>query len=55
MNLSHLVNRTRSRIEKRRRYNRLVAEINSLTDRDLADFNGDRSEMLHSAYREIYG
>jgi hypothetical protein len=55
MNLSGLVHRTRSRIEKRRRYNQLVAEINSLTERDLADINGNRSEMLHSAYREIYG
>lgn len=42
-------------IAKRRRYNALVAEIQSLTSRDLADFNGNRSEMLYHAYREVYG
>ena len=40
---------------KHRRYRKLVDEISSLTDRDLADFNGNRSEMLHNAYRDVYG
>ncbi|WP_146148840.1 DUF1127 domain-containing protein [Pseudaminobacter soli (ex Li et al. 2025)] len=42
-------------IAKRRRYNALVAEIQSLTSRDLADINGNRSEMLYHAYRQVYG
>lgn len=45
----------RSRIEKRQRYNRLAAEILGMTDRDLADINGNRTDMLLHAYREVYG
>ncbi len=45
----------KNRIAKRARYNRMVNEIRSLTDRDLADFNGDRTEMLHAAYQDVYG
>lgn len=52
---SHLVNRARTKLAKRMEYNRLVAEIQSMSDRDLADINGDRSEMLHHAYRAVYG
>jgi len=52
---SSLVHRTRDRIQKRRRYNQLVAEIESLSDRDLADLNSNRAEMLYHVRREIYG
>jgi Domain of unknown function (DUF1127) len=45
----------KDRIAKRRRYNALVAEIQRLTPRDLADINGSRSEMLYHAYRQVYG
>jgi hypothetical protein len=45
----------KNRIAKRARYNRMVNEIRSLTARDLADFNGDRSEMLRAAYLDVYG
>lgn len=47
--------RLKTRIAKRARYNRMVEEINSLTARDLADFNGDRTDMLRAAYQEVYG
>jgi uncharacterized protein YjiS (DUF1127 family) len=50
-----LINTARDRLAKRQRYNRLVSEIQSLSSRDLADINGNRSEMLHHAYREVYG
>lgn len=43
------------RLAKRARYNRMVDEIKSLTQRDLADFNGNREDMLRSAYIEVYG
>ncbi len=43
------------RIAKRARYSRMVDEIRSLTPRDLADFNGNREEMLRAAYAEVYG
>lgn len=52
---STLVNNARTSLAKRRQYNSLVAEILSLSDRDIADFNGNRSEMLHQAYRKVYG
>ena len=40
---------------RRARYRCLVAEIESLTERDLTDIRGDRSEMLFQAYAEVYG
>lgn len=52
---SSLVHLTRDRIQKRRRYNRLVAEIDLLSERDLADLNSSRGEMLYQIRREIYG
>lgn len=55
MILSNAVNRIRERVEKRRRYNRLIAEIESMTARDLVDINGNRDDMLRGAYREVYG
>jgi hypothetical protein len=45
----------KKRIAKRARYNRMVSEINGLTERDLADFNGDRTEMLRAVYLDVYG
>ena len=55
MLFSNLVRHAKSRIDKRIRYNRLVAEIQSLTHRDLVDIGGDRGEMLRHAYRDVYG
>lgn len=45
----------KTRLAKRARYNRMVDEIKGLTQRDLADFNGNREEMLRAAYSEVYG
>jgi hypothetical protein len=55
MIFSNLVRHAKSRIDKRMRYGRLVAEIQSLTHRDLADMGADRGEMLRHAYLDIYG
>jgi hypothetical protein len=52
---STLMTTARARVEKRRRYNQMVGEIMSMTSRDLADINGNRADMLHHAYREVYG
>nr|WP_145994427.1 DUF1127 domain-containing protein [Mesorhizobium loti] len=51
----NIVSRARDSMAKRKRYNQLVNEIQSLTDRDLADFNGNRAEMLYNVRRQIYG
>jgi hypothetical protein len=45
----------KSRIERRKTYNRRVAEIMDLTTRDLADLRADRSEMLRFLWEETYG
>jgi uncharacterized protein YjiS (DUF1127 family) len=50
-----LVSRARASIAKRKRYNQLVNEINSLSERDLADIRASRSDMLHHAHKQIYG
>lgn len=55
MNLNSLISRAQDRIEKQRRYYRAVAEINSLTNRDLADMRADRSQMLYWARKDILG
>jgi hypothetical protein len=55
MIFNDMIARTKDRIAKRRRYNDLVSEILSLTDRDLADMNGDRTEMLHHVRKQFYG
>ena len=55
MMFSTLISNAQTRIAKRKHYNRLVAEIESLTMRDLIDIGGDRTEMLRHARREVYG
>ena len=52
---SSLIKTVRDRAHKRQRYNRLTSEILGMTDRDLADINGNRTDMLQHAYREVYG
>ncbi len=50
-----LFKEARAHLAKRKRYNQLVDEINGLSERDLADFNGNRSEMLYHVRKEIFG
>lgn len=50
-----IVSRARNAIAKRSRYNRLITEINGMTERDLADFNGNRTDMLRAVYKDVYG
>ena len=55
MILNDLFSRAQNRFEKQRRYNRAVAEINSLSNRDLSDMRADRSELLYWARKDILG
>jgi hypothetical protein len=55
MIIDSLMSRARASIAKRRHYNRLVAEIESFSSRDLADMRADRSEMLYQVRKQIYG
>jgi|tagenome__1003787_1003787.scaffolds.fasta_scaffold19484062_1 hypothetical protein len=50
-----LIANLHDRLERRRRFRALVAEIESLSSRDLADIRGDRTDMLRDAHRQIYG
>jgi uncharacterized protein YjiS (DUF1127 family) len=50
-----IVSRARNAIAKRNRYNSLVAEINGLSQRDLADINATRTDMLRAVYKDVYG
>ena len=55
MFFDRILDRPRKSMDKRRSYNRLVAEIQSMSDREIADIRGDRGEMLRSAHQQIYG
>lgn len=55
MFLDSFIARARNGIAKRKDYNRIVNEINSLTDRDLADMRASRSEMLYQVRRQFFG
>ncbi len=55
MIVSRLLEGAQERLEKRRRYNRLVNEIMSMSNRDVADIRADRADMLRGVYTEVYG
>lgn len=44
-----------ARLEKRRRYLRLIAEIEALNARELQELRADPIQMRHDAWRSIYG
>ncbi len=50
-----LVSRARDSLARRKRYNQLVNEIHSLSERDLADMRASRAEMLHEVRKQVYG
>jgi len=52
--LNEFTSYLRDRRAKRAKYNRIVAEIEALSPRDLADLRADRTDMLRQVYREIY-
>lgn len=55
MFLDSLIARARNGIARRNDYNRIVDEINNLTDRDLADMRASRSEMLYQVRQQFFG
>lgn len=55
MFFNDLVARAQDRLAKRNRYRQMIEEIESLSDRDLADMGGNRGEMRYHAYRSVYG
>jgi hypothetical protein len=55
MIFASLIAHLKDRLAKRAQYRRLVAEINSLSSRDLVDLRADRTDMLRGAWQEVYG
>lgn len=55
MIIDSLLSRARDSIARRKRFNRMVAEVNALSSRDLADLRADRAQMLYDIRKEIYG
>jgi hypothetical protein len=55
MFLDGFFTRARDGIAKRKHYNRLISEINALSERDLTDLRASRSEMLDQVHRQFYG
>jgi hypothetical protein len=55
MLLNGLMVNVQRRLEKRRRFNRLAAEIQGLSPREILDLNVDRTQMMHELRREVYG
>jgi len=55
MLFASLIAHIKDRLAKRARFRRMIDEINSLTNADLTDLRADRTDMLRSAYQEVYG
>ena len=53
--LKTLVSTVQKQISNRRRYLQAVAEIDTLTNRDLADLRADPHEMRRLAWLQVYG
>jgi hypothetical protein len=52
---SGLIAQIKDRLAKRAEFNRIVSEINSFSNEDLTDMRASRAEMIHQAYRQVYG
>ncbi len=50
-----LIATVQKQISDRRRYLHAIAEIDSLSTRDLIDMRADAAEMRHQAWTSIYG
>ncbi|MDX7951907.1 hypothetical protein P7D22_12075 [Lichenihabitans sp. Uapishka_5] len=53
--IKNIVSTVQARLEKRRRYLRLIAEIESLNAREIQELRADPSQMRQDAWMSIYG
>lgn len=53
--IKSLITSVRKHMDDRRRYAQVIAEIESLTQRELADMRADPTEMARTAYVNIFG
>ncbi|WP_448953971.1 hypothetical protein [Labrys neptuniae] len=50
-----LIAHIKDRLAKHAEFQRLIREIDSLSDRDLRDLRADRMEMVRHARLQVYG
>lgn len=55
MSISRFIAYIQDRLEKRRSYNRLVAEIDALSQTDLIEMGAFQSDLYKAARREVFG
>ena len=55
MSISRLIAYAQQRYAKHREYRRLIAEIESLTQKDLIEIGAFQSDLYKAAHREVYG
>ena len=55
MSISSFVTYIQDRLEKRRAYKRLVAEIDALSQRDLIEMGAFQSDLYKAARQEVFG
>lgn len=55
MTISRLIAFAQDRLAKHREYRRVVAEIDSLSQRELIEIGAFQSDLYKAARREIYG
>src|SRR5262245_45033995 len=55
MIFDNIVSRARTSMAKRRQYNRLIAEIDSLSSRDLADVRAAGGKIIYQIHKPISG
>ena len=53
--IKSMISALQHRLEQRRRYLRLIAEIESLNARDLQELRADPIQMRRDAWHSIYG
>ncbi|MCW6508647.1 DUF1127 domain-containing protein [Lichenifustis flavocetrariae] len=53
--MTNLIRNLRTALANRRAYNRAIAEIANLDERELSDMRVDRETLVAGVYREVYG
>ena len=55
MPISRLIAYAQQRFAKHREYRRLIAEIDSLSQKDLIEIGAFQSDLYKAAHREVFG
>lgn len=55
MALQNIISRVRTNLDRQRRLRNVMAEINAMSNLDLADIGASRDEIIRSVRQEILG